>query len=125
MASRTKNNDPKLDFLVSLPKIIALETKTAFHLSSIYLNMANTKSALKRIRQTETRTLRNRAALSRIKTLRKKVATAVELSDKDSASTAYNDFASAIDKAVKTGKVHANRAANYKSKAAKAIAKIA
>ena len=76
--------------------------------------MANTKSALKRIRQTETRTARNRAVTSRLKTLRKKVAAAVETSDKE-----------AVDKAAKVGTIPANRAANYKSKAAKAIAKIA
>lgn len=33
--------------------------------------MANTKSALKRIRQTATRTARNRAVTSKLKTLRK------------------------------------------------------
>ncbi len=42
--------------------------------------MANTKSALKRIRQTATRTARNRAVPSKLKTLRKKVAAAVETS---------------------------------------------
>ena len=68
--------------------------------------MANTKSALKRIRQTATRTARNRATTSKLKTLRKKISTAV-------------------DKAAKVGTIPANRAANYKSKAAKAIAKIA
>lgn len=35
--------------------------------------MAHTKSALKRIRQTATRTARNRAANSRVRTLRKKI----------------------------------------------------
>lgn len=92
---------------------------------SNYFNMANTKSAIKRIRQTATRTARNRAAISRLKTLRKKVAFAVEQGDKELATTAYNDFSSAADKAAKTGKIPANRAANYKSKAAKAIATIA
>ena len=81
--------------------------------------MANTKSALKRIRQTATRTARNRAVTSKLKTLRKKVAAAVETSDKEAAAAAYNTFSSAV------GTIPANRAANYKSKAAKAIAKIA
>lgn len=48
--------------------------------------MANTKSALKRIRQTATRTARNRAVTSKLKTLRKKVAAAVETSDKEAAA---------------------------------------
>ena len=86
--------------------------------------MANTKSALKRIRQTATRTARNRAVTSKL-TLRKKVAAAVETSDKEAAAAAYNTFSSAVDKAAKVGIIPANRAANYKSKAAKAIAKIA
>lgn len=86
--------------------------------------MANTKSALKRIRQTATRTARNRATTSKLKTLRKKISTAVETADKEAAA-AYNTFSSAVDKAAKVGTIPANRAANYKSKAAKAIAKIA
>lgn len=86
--------------------------------------MAHTKSAQKRIRQTEKRTAANRAVISRVRTLRKKVAEAVEASDKAAADVAYNTFSSAVDKAAKTGRMPANRAANYKSKAAKAIAKI-
>ena len=48
-----------------------------------------------------------------------------ETSDKEAAAAAYNTFSSAVDKAAKVGTIPANRAANYKSKAAKAIAKIA
>jgi len=87
--------------------------------------MAHTQSAKKRIRQTIARTAVNRSVMSRVRTLRKKVAVAVESKDKEAAATAYNTFASAIDKAVKKGTVPANRAANYKSKAAKALATIA
>ena len=49
----------------------------------------------------------------------------METSDKEAAAAAYNTFSSAVDKAAKVGIIPANRAANYKSKAAKAIAKIA
>lgn len=88
--------------------------------------MANTKSALKRIRQTATRTARNRATSSKLKTLRKKISTAVETADKEAKRPPLNNtFSSAVDKAAKVGTIPANRAANYKSKAAKAIAKIA
>ena len=87
--------------------------------------MAHTLSAKKRIRQTETRTAANRATMSRVRTLRKKVAAAVASKDAEAAAVAYNNFASAIDKAAKKGTVHANRAANYKRKAAKAISSIA
>ena len=87
--------------------------------------MAHTQSAKKRIRQTIARTAINRSVMSRVRTLRKKVDAAVEGKDKEAAVTAYNNFASVIDKAAKRGTVPANRAANYKSKAAKAIASIA
>ncbi len=87
--------------------------------------MAHTQSAKKRIRQTITRTAVNRSTMSRVRTLRKKVAAAVAANDKEAAVAAYNNFASAIDKAAKKGTVPANRAANYKSKAAKAVATIA
>lgn len=87
--------------------------------------MAHTQSAKKRIRQTIARTAVNRSVMSRVRTLRKKVAAAVAEGNKESAATAYNVFSSAIDKAAKKGIVPANRAANYKSKAAKAVASIA
>lgn len=87
--------------------------------------MAHTQSAKKRIRQTIARTAVNRTIMSRVRTFRKKVAVAVESKDKEAAVAAYNTFASVIDKAAKRGTVPANRAANYKSKAAKAVASIA
>lgn len=87
--------------------------------------MAHTQSAKKRIRQTIARTAVNRATMSRVRTLRKKFAAAVTEGNKETASAAYNTFASAIDKAAKKGTVPANRAANYKSKAAKALATLA
>ncbi|MDO5471713.1 MAG: 30S ribosomal protein S20 [Akkermansia sp.] len=87
--------------------------------------MAHTQSAKKRIRQTIARTAINRSTMSRVRTLRKKVAAAVAGKDKEAAVAAYNTFASAIDKAAKKGTVPANRAANYKSKAAKAVATLA
>ncbi len=87
--------------------------------------MAHTQSAKKRIRQTIARTAVNRSVMSRVRTLRKKVAAAVATGDKEAAALAYNAFSSAVDKAAKKHTVPANRAANYKSKAAKALASIA
>jgi small subunit ribosomal protein S20 len=84
--------------------------------------MANHKSALKRVRQTEVRTERNRAAKSRIKTLRKKAQSAILAGDKAAAATALSEYASTVDKAAKTNLIHPNKAANLKSKAAKALA---
>ena len=87
--------------------------------------MANTKSALKRVRQTEVRTERNRADKTRIKTLRKKALAAVAAGDPVAAATAASTFASAVDKAAKRNLVHPNRAANLKRKTAKALATLA
>ena len=87
--------------------------------------MANTKSAQKRVRQTEVRTERNRADKTRIKTLRKKALAAVAAGDKPAAVAAASSFASAVDKAAKRNLVHPNRAANLKSKTAKALATLA
>jgi small subunit ribosomal protein S20 len=84
--------------------------------------MAHTKSAQKRIRQTEVRTERNRAAKSRIRTLRKNFLAAVSTGDKAAASTAASLLSSAVDKAAKSNLIHKNKAANIKSKAAKALA---
>lgn len=87
--------------------------------------MANTKSALKRVRQTKVRTAHNRAVISKVRTLRKKLSASVAAGDKAAAEAAYGEFSSAIDKAAKRNIVPANRASNYKSKASKAIAGIA
>ena len=87
--------------------------------------MANHKSSEKRTRQTIVRTERNRAEKSRIKTLRKKTLTAVAAGDKQGAAAANSEFSSAVDKAAKKNVIHPNKAANLKSKAAKAIAGIA
>jgi small subunit ribosomal protein S20 len=80
--------------------------------------MANTKSALKYIRKTEGRTLRNRQVKSRLKTLAKKVDTTAEAGDKEALAAATRDFISALDKAGKTGLVHANKIARHKARCA-------
>lgn len=87
--------------------------------------MANHKSSIKRARQTIVRTERNRAEKSRFKTLRKTVLTAIAAGDKDGAAKASSSFSSAVDKAAKRNLIHPNKAANLKSKTAKAIAAIA
>jgi small subunit ribosomal protein S20 len=87
--------------------------------------MANHKSSIKRARQTIVRTERNRAAKSRIKTLRKKTLSAVASGDKEAAAKASAEFASSVDKAAKRNVIHPNKAANLKSKTAKALAGIA
>lgn len=87
--------------------------------------MANHKSSIKRARQTIVRTERNRAEKTRMKTLRKKTLAAIAAGDKSAATQASTELASAVDKAAKKNVIHPNKAANIKSKTAKAIAGIA
>lgn len=71
--------------------------------------MANLKSSKKDIRRIERRTAQNRVVKSRLRTLRKKALGEAP----DEAKKAY---ASALDKAVKSGVVHRNRADAEKGK---------
>ncbi|MFK7911248.1 MAG: 30S ribosomal protein S20 [Akkermansiaceae bacterium] len=85
--------------------------------------MANSKSALKRVRQTETRTSRNKSLTSRMKSLRKKAIESAEAGDNKAAEKAYNEFTSTVDKCAKKNIIHKNKAANLKSKTSKHLSK--
>jgi small subunit ribosomal protein S20 len=84
--------------------------------------MANTKSALKRVRQTERRTERNRAAKSRIKTLRRKLGDVTSGGKPEEVQAALSELSSVVDKAAKRGVIHRNKADNLKRKAARKAA---
>lgn len=86
--------------------------------------MANHPSALKRVRQTKTRTERNRQRKNAIKTLRKETLAAVAQGDGAAASQSLSKFSSAVDKAAKKGMIHKNKAANLKRSAAKVVASL-
>jgi len=81
--------------------------------------MANSQSALKRVRQNQTRAARNKTLSSRMKTLRKKTLAAAEAGDKEAAQKSFSEFASAVDKCAKNNIIHKNKAANLKSKTQK------
>ena len=87
--------------------------------------MANSKSALKRVRQNETRNTRNTHIKTRVKTLRKKTLAAAEAGDKDATAKSFKEFSSVVDKCAKKNIFHKNKAANLKSKTSKAIVKSA
>ncbi|MBQ7396910.1 MAG: 30S ribosomal protein S20 [Lentisphaeria bacterium] len=87
--------------------------------------MAHMKSAIKRIRTSREANLRNRARISELKTVEKKLRAAVEANDAAAAAEFARKFASILDKAAKVGTIHANRAANKKSQADKLIAAMA
>lgn len=78
--------------------------------------MANLKSSQKDIRRIKRRTERNRAAKSRLKTLRKQVESAVESKDADSIKKATTTFVSQLDKVAKTRVIHPNKANRLKSR---------
>ncbi len=83
--------------------------------------MANIRSSKKDIRRTEKRTLANQAVKSRVRTLRKKVLTAIEAGDVASANASLSEFASASDKAAKTKVIHKNTSSRLKSRLAQKI----
>jgi small subunit ribosomal protein S20 len=85
--------------------------------------MANTRSAAKRARQAERRTLRNKSVLTGLKRQQKKLAEAIASGDQAKAQVALNVLASRLDKAAKRGIVHRNLANRRKSQAAKLLAK--
>lgn len=78
--------------------------------------MANHVSALKRARQTTTRTTANRANQSRLRSALRGMRTALAAGDKKAADQMFRETASAIDKAVQKGVLHKNTAGRYKSR---------
>ena len=72
--------------------------------------MANHPSAEKRNRQRIVKTARNRAIESSVRTLVKRVRTALHAKDKTAASTALKVATVAIDKATTKGAVHSKAA---------------
>ncbi len=85
--------------------------------------MANIKSAKKRVKITETKTLRNKGIKSRVKTEVKKVLAAVETGDKSAAEKQLVEAISHIDKAKSKGVYHKSTAARKISRLTKAVNK--
>jgi len=83
--------------------------------------MAHSKSAIKRNRTSREANLRNRARISELKTIEKRVRAAVASGDVAAATEAVRSFAGALDRAAKVGTIHVNRAANKKSQADKLL----
>ncbi len=87
--------------------------------------MANIKSAKKRILVIQTKTERNKAAKSKVKTFVKKVYAAIEANDKAAADTALKEAISEINKAASKGIYHKSTASRKISRLTKAVNKIA
>jgi len=84
--------------------------------------MANHASAVKRNRQRITRTARNRAAKSTLRTEVKKARTALTATTKD-AVTVVKTAISALDRAASKGTIPAKRASRVKGRLAAALHK--
>jgi small subunit ribosomal protein S20 len=78
--------------------------------------MANTASARKRIRQTEKRTIRNRARRSRVRTFLRKVEQAISGGDKTQAQDAFRAAQPELHRAVTKGVFHRNTVARKLSR---------
>ena len=80
--------------------------------------MANHKSALKRIRSNDKKRLRNRF---QHKTTRNAIKKLKELTDRKEADVLLKGVISMLDKLSKNNIIHANKAANLKSKLTKHV----
>jgi small subunit ribosomal protein S20 len=78
--------------------------------------MANHVSALKRARQTEKRTLANRANKSRVRKSLRALREAIAKGDSAAISAQYRSTVSALDKSVQKGILHDNTASRCKSR---------
>ena len=83
--------------------------------------MPNTASAKKRIRQDNVRAQRNKSRRSSMRTAMRKVNEAVAAGDKAAAQTLLHDAYKQIDKAARQHILHANTAANQKSRLTKKV----
>ncbi len=87
--------------------------------------MANTASARKRIRQTATRTARNQARKSRMRTFIKKVEAAIASGDKPAALEALRAARPEMQRAAGKGVVHDNTVSRKLSRLSARIKAIA
>jgi small subunit ribosomal protein S20 len=87
--------------------------------------VANHPSAEKRNRQRVKRTLRNRSVASSVRTLVKRVRTAIAAKDKSAAKTALSVAVSALDSAAGKGVVHPKAVSRTVSRLSAQVHKLA
>ena len=83
--------------------------------------MPNIKSAKKRVKVTEAKTLRNKMFRSQLKTDVKKYEAALEAGDNELAKETYKAAVKRIDRACARGLMHKNTAAHKKSELTKKL----
>jgi len=84
--------------------------------------MPNIKQQKKRVRKASEERLENLRYRSTIKTLAKRLSTAVDDGDKDAVETEHKSLVKLIDRAVARGALHRNAGARKKSQAARVVA---
>ena len=87
--------------------------------------MANNAQARKRARQAEHRRARNASHRSTVRTYIKRVITAIEAGDRETANKALQIAIPVIDKMAGKGILHKNKAARHKSRLAARIRDLA
>ena len=83
--------------------------------------MANTRSAIKQMRQSQKNRLRNRSHLSRMRTVIKQFRAQVEEGNLDNAKSMLPDVYSVLDKTAQKGIIEKNTAARYKARLTKGV----
>lgn len=78
--------------------------------------MANSKSALKRVRVAERRRIRNRTYRSASRTLVRRAESMIAAGDAEAAAAAIGDAISMLDRTAGKGVIHPNNAARRKSR---------
>jgi small subunit ribosomal protein S20 len=87
--------------------------------------MANTRSAIKRIRRTKRESTVNRRNRARLRTQVKKLAEAIEGSDAEASQKALSPTVSAVDRAVQKGIIKKNKASRMKSRLSRSVNQLA
>jgi len=88
-------------------------------------DLANIKSALKRIKITKFKTRRNKIIVSSLRTSIRRFEDSIKAGNMDEAKELYKKVTSVIDKAVAKGTLHKNTAARKKSRLSKKIKSVA
>jgi small subunit ribosomal protein S20 len=88
------------------------------------VNMPNSVSAKKRLRQSQDRRLRNRSTKSALRSQIRKVRTAVQAGDVETASKEFVVTTKRLDQAAAKKVIHANQASRLKSRLSASIKKI-
>jgi small subunit ribosomal protein S20 len=111
---------------LSLVKYAAVTKKQVHWICNIpkfrRFDLANTKSAIKRIRQNEKRREHNRIYRGYARTSVKKARMVIESGDVDAARAATMEAVSALDKAAQKGILHNNNASRRKGRLMKQLA---